>query len=101
CLAFFAREEAPKLVLARENFVPDALQDVMPLLDSAARPRGERLPCRLDRVPGRLRIRAGEEADDVGRVGRIDVLGRLRGSKPLARDEIARCLHCRTLPCAR
>ncbi len=95
-LAFLAREQAAELVLAREDLVADALQDVVALLDRPARPRRKRLLRRGDRAFRRFRVGPSEETDHVAGVRRVDVLGGLRRFEPFARDVVARCFHCRS-----
>ena len=98
-LAFLARQQFPELILARDDFVADALQDVMPLLDRGARPGRE---CRLGRGDRFLRIsRAGARkvADHVLGVRRVQVLRVVLRFDPFAANEIL-CMnrHIQFLP---
>ena len=88
-LAFLARQEPAELVLAREDFGADAIEEVRSLLDRARRPR------RSGRFGGgdrRARLRGiglRVFADHVADVRRI-AIGRCRSAgDPFAGDEVA------------
>jgi len=92
-LAFLAREQAPELVLAREDLVADLLQRIVALLDAAARPRRQRGARGGDGARGVVRARARERANDVAGVRRIDALGGVGAADPVAGDVVGMRFH--------
>ncbi len=90
-LAFLAREEPPELVLAREDLVAGAIEDVRALLDVAAAPRPGNACFAAAIAVARLRgVGLRVFADHVGQIGRIPVERRGRAGDPLAGDEVAK-----------
>src|SRR5262249_52801484 len=92
-LSLFLGQEASELVFARHDLVADALEDVVAGLRIGARPRRE---SRLGGGDGRIHLLAvavHEPADNVLRIGGVDVLGDARALEPGAADEIL--FYCR------
>ena len=87
-LALLAGQQAAELVLAGDDLVADALEDVVALLDRRARPGREGVMRRRDRALGIGGRGAGELAHHVVGVRRIDVRRGLRRRDPFAGDEV-------------
>jgi hypothetical protein len=91
-LAFLASEQQAELVLSRQNFVADLLENVVALLDAGLRPSGECSAGSGNRVFGFVARCARIGADHLVGIGRIAIFGCVGALHPATGYEIL--MHC-------
>ncbi|GLQ12061.1 hypothetical protein GCM10007913_39930 [Devosia yakushimensis] len=86
-LALFAREQFTQLGLAGQDFLAGLGEDRMAFENARARPSRKRRLGSSDGLLCFFSCGAGIEADDLGRIGRVDILHPIR-AHPFPVDEV-------------